>query len=225
MDQPQPLPTEPESPATMSPGPDDSPQVAVGQPCMHPRADHQHGTIGAYRADGCRCEPCLEANLSFRRVRARRLMSEDSSPFTPAGPVREHLARLRSAGVGVDRIAQIAGVPGSTVRELIYGSGGRRFKRVRRDIAERIFDTRPATHSRSDRSTVDSTETRALIQSVYTRGVPWAMIAEGLGRSPASLRRTLQRSRVTVKTAAEVARFCSSFRSHNKLGSELAVVG
>src|SRR4051812_21286022 len=73
----------------------------VERPCMHPRADHQHGTLAAYRADGCRCEPCSVANESARRTRAQQRMNDDWSPFTPAAPVREHLERLRCAGVGV----------------------------------------------------------------------------------------------------------------------------
>ena len=152
-------------------------------------------------------------------------MNQETPPFMLAGPVREHLALLRSAGAGVDRIAQLAGVPGSTVRELIYGSGGRHFERVRLDIADRILRMRPAAHIRSERGTVDATRTRALVESVRDGGVPWTVIADGLGRSVGSLRRTLQRPRVTVRTATDVARFCMNIEASGDSESGVAAAG
>ncbi len=197
----------------------DSNRPAGRRPCLHPRADHQHGTVGAYRADGCRCEPCSVANDAARRSRAQQRMNDSWSPFTPAAPVREHLNRLRTAGVGVDRIARLANVPGSTVREIIYGSSGRMFRQVRATTAARLLATIPETKVRSERSTVDASDTRTLIGSLRTRGMGWHEIADELGRSASSLQRSLKRPTVTVKTAADVAQLCQALGTVNRTQS------
>ena len=172
--------------------------------CEHPRAHHQHGTLGAYRGDGCRCTDCTQANLAARRSKVRAQATGRWQPFTPAGPVREHLVRLRSAGVGVDQIANLSGVPGSTVRLVIYPRNGRHLEKINTETACLLLAAQPRPTSRATRSTIDASPTRARIEELLANGIGWAELAAALGRSSANLRRSFARPTVTVKTADEI---------------------
>jgi len=186
------------------------PQPGERRECRHPRAAHRHGTRIAYVADRCRCDPCTAANLAAGRSRARAKAFGLWQPYAPAGPVRRHLDRLRAAGIGVDQIARLSGVPGSTVRIIIYGNG-RAVERVKTATADRLLTVTPIDASRARRSTVDARTTRSQIHDLLAAGWKLPDLAAELGRNTASLRRTVERATVTVQTASDVARL------HNRL--------
>ena len=183
-----------------------APRAGVLQACSHPKASHQHGTLAAWRADGCRCPACTLARAAAHRHRAQAVITGFWNPFSDAEPVRQHLDRLRGAGIGVDQIARLSGVPGNTVRAVIYGRHGRPVTRLKTTTATRLTAIRATATGRAPRSTVDATHTRAQLQQLLAVGLQWPDIAAELGRTPANLRRTMRRSTVTVQTARTVAR-------------------
>ena len=173
--------------------------------CLHPRARHQHGTLRAYIADNCRCEACANANLAATRQRARAKAIGAWQPYAAAEPVRQHLADLRAAGIGIDQIARLTTVPGSTIRMIIYGHG-RPPERVRTETADRLLAITANNARRASRSTIDGTITRSQIHDLLAAGWRYPDLAAELGRHTANLRRTAKRSTVTIQTATDIAR-------------------
>jgi hypothetical protein len=174
--------------------------------CHHPRARHEHGTRAAYVRDTCRCHACTATNTaeSHRAHRARSFGRWQ--PYIDAGPVHAHLHALRRAGIGVDQIAKLAGLSGSHVRGLIYTrrDGTPPHQRVRPDTARKILALHVDDTNRAGNATVDATGTRRRLQALVAAGYTQARLAAALGRTPASLRRTMRASHVTAHTARAV---------------------
>lgn len=116
------------------------------KPCLHPRANHQHGTRLAYCLDRCRCLPCAAAN-SEHAVRQHRQQAygRTLTGLVDAEPVRAHVQAVLATGVGWKRVARVAKVHSSSVSRLLYGrarEGGRReppTKRMRPAIARALL--------------------------------------------------------------------------------------
>ncbi|HEX6434527.1 MAG TPA: hypothetical protein VFZ87_09800, partial [Gemmatimonadales bacterium] len=161
--------------------------------CCHPRAAHQHGTRAAYVADRCRCVACREANRVAARVRSRAIAYGRWQPYVDAGPVREHLHRLRAAGLGIERIIAVSGVGSGTVRVLLYGADdpGGRARQLRARTAERLLAIQvPATGPASG-ALCDATATHHQLRTLLEAGWSWTQLADLLDRDPASLRASL----------------------------------
>src|SRR3954447_22742701 len=116
-------------------------QARVTRECTHPQARHQHGTRAAYVRDRCRCPDCTAANTAASRAATRERIYGRWHPYVDAGPVREHIAALRTAGIGVERIAQLAGLSIRHIRQLAeHGPGDSpTTQRVRPDTATRVL--------------------------------------------------------------------------------------
>ncbi len=183
-----------------------APQSGVRRDCHHIRAAHQHGTLVAWRADNCRCLACTLAHEAARRHHAQAVITGFWTPFVDAEPIRQHLEQLRSAGIGVDQIVRLSGVPSSTVRALLYGRRGTPVIRLKTATATRLAGLRATDTSRSRKSTVDAAGTRAQLNQLLAAGLSWSTIAAELGRTTANLRRTMHRTTVTGATAHAVAR-------------------
>jgi hypothetical protein len=112
-------------------------QARVTRECTHPRGRHRHGTRAAYVKNRCRCLDCTAANTAASRTATRERIYGRWHPYLDAGPVREHIAALRAAGIGVERIAELAGLSVSHIRQLAeYGCGdSRTTQRVRPSTA------------------------------------------------------------------------------------------
>src|SRR3954468_19215105 len=98
-------------------------QARVTRECSHPRVRHRHGTRAAYVRDRCRCTDCTAANTTASRTATRERIYGRWHPYVDAAPAREHIAALRRAGIGVERIAQLAGLATSHVRQLAEHGG------------------------------------------------------------------------------------------------------
>jgi hypothetical protein len=182
-------------------------QSRVPRECTHPQARHQHGTRTAYVKDRCRCTDCTAANTTASRTAARERVYGRWQPYVDAGPVREHIAALRAAGIGVERIAHLAGLSVRYIRELAEhsrgGSSGTR--RVRPDTATRILDIGISDASRAPHSRLDATGTRRRLQALIAIGWPTELLAAQLGRRPNSLQRSMTGESITARTAHDVA--------------------
>jgi AraC-like DNA-binding protein len=116
------------------------------RPCLHVKANHQHGNRATYVLDQCRCRPCRHANRDAERTRQRIKLYGRPTGWTDATPVREHVEKLSAAGMGVKTIAAEAGLYNSQLTRIIYGRAGadpamRRppCTRIRTDTAEAIL--------------------------------------------------------------------------------------
>ena len=118
------------------------------KPCHHPRAEHRHGTYACYVLDTCRCLPCAGANSTYERDRKKR-NAYGRSNLVDAQPVREHVAALMAAGVGLKRTVELSGVPQGALWKLMYGKrrpngDAAPSRRVTKATAERILALDPA---------------------------------------------------------------------------------
>jgi transcriptional regulator with XRE-family HTH domain len=113
------------------------------KPCLHPVADHQHGTYAAYVLDGCRCEPCTAARSAYDNQRFKNI-AYGRSHWTDPEPARQHVRALMNQGMGLNRIITLGGSNGGQLWKLLYGAlreDGTRVptKRIRKDVAARIL--------------------------------------------------------------------------------------
>ena len=182
-------------------------QSRAKRECTHPRAQHRHGTRAAYVKDRCRCPTCTAANTAASRTATRERLYGRWQPYVDAGPVREHIRSLRAAGIGVERIADLAGISVSHIRELagLGRSDGPGTRRVRPSTATRVLGLTISDASRAPRSRVVATGTRRRLQALIAIGWPTQLLAAQLGRRPSSLYRSMNGASVTAGTAHDVA--------------------
>ena len=182
-------------------------RVRVPRECTHPQARHQHGTRAAYVKDRCRCTDCTAANSAASRIVTRERIYGRWHPYVDAGPVRKHIAALRAAGLGVERIAHLAGLSVSHIRELAeHGrANSRGIQRVRPSTATRVLNINISNASRAPCSRVDATGTHRRLQALIAIGWPAELLAAQLGRRPNSLWRSMTGESVTARTAQDVA--------------------
>ncbi len=182
-------------------------QARATRDCTHPQARHRHGTRAAYVRDRCRCTDCTAANTAVSRTATRERIYGRWHPYVDAGPVREHIAALRAAGIGVERIAHLAGISVSHIRELAKHDRGdsTTTQRVRPSTAARVLSVGIDNVSRAPRSRVNATGTRRRLQALIATGWAPALLAAELGRRRNSLHRSMTGRSVTARTAREVA--------------------
>lgn len=184
---------------------------ASGRPtrdCPHPGAPHPHGSRVAYVRDRCRCAGCTAANTAAARSAARQRAFGRWNPYVDAGAVRDHIQMLRGTGIGLDRIAQLAGTSVSHIRKLADPGTGKRppVRRVRPDTATRILAVAPVDANRAARSQVDATGTRRRLQALIALGWTLPQLAAELGRNTGNLKRSMTGQQVTARTAGQVNR-------------------
>jgi AraC-like DNA-binding protein len=182
-------------------------QARVKRECTHPQARHLHGTRAAYVKDRCRCPECTAANTAASRTATRERIYGRWHPYVDAAPVRDHIAALRAAGIGVERIAQLAGLSTSHIRKLAqHGHGDSpTTQRVRPSTAALVLTVGIDNVSRAPHSRVDATGTRRRLQALIAIGWTPELLAAELGRRPSSLLRSMASPSVTARTAADVA--------------------
>jgi hypothetical protein len=182
-------------------------QSRLTRECTHPQASHRHGTRAAYVKDHCRCPHCAAANTAASRTTTRERIYGQWHPYVDAGPVHEHIAALRAAGIGVERIAQLAGLSVSHIRQLADDGCGasRTTRRVRPSMATRVLGIGIDQASRAPSSRVDPTGTRRRLQALIAIGWPVELLANHLSRRPNSLHRSMTGRSVTARTAQDVA--------------------
>ncbi len=182
-------------------------QSRVTRECTHSQTRHQHGTRAAYVKDRCRCPECTAANTVASRTANRERIYGRWHPYVDAGPVREHIAVLRAAGIGAERIAELAGLSVSHIRQLAEHGHGHSppTHRVRPSTAMRVMSIGIDDASRAPHSRVDATGTRRRLQALITIGWSAELLAHLLGRRPNSLHRSMTGTSVTARTANEVA--------------------
>lgn len=113
------------------------------------RGTYAHGTHAKYVLEKCRCARCVYANRRYEEQRAKDLAA-GLTRTVDAGPVREHVIKLQSQGMGLKRIAKAAGVGGGVMTGLLYGRrerGTPPCRRIRRTTAEKLLSVKVAPQS------------------------------------------------------------------------------
>lgn len=168
-----------------------------------------HGTLQRYRYNGCRCGDCRTANALAARDYRRRLAYNRTRRYVPAGPVREHVAMLRAAGIGKDQLAETTGIAESTIFALLSGrrnAAGERIpvQRLLASTAERLLAVRPdRLEHRAPRATVSGHGSALRLRALYTLGWTVVDIAPVAGVSACELRRILGGSFDVQRRTAE----------------------
>ena len=115
-------------------------------PCHH-KVKHQHGTQNAYLQDGCRCDPCTDANTATMRAYRRTR----PAAMVPAGPARAHIRTLLMGGHTWHSIGVAAGIDPLTVQAIVEGvprRGEYARRTIRKSTATRILNITPdVTHA------------------------------------------------------------------------------
>jgi len=160
-------------------------------------ADRPHGTRLRYVA-GCHCDSCREANTAYERLRGKLRRAGQGDPLVAAARVRRHIERLSRAGVGRRTVADIAGVPHSSISELRRGTK----KKLRKSTAARILAV--GADALTDAKLVPAASTWKLLERLLEEGYTRGAIALRLGMKKPALQ--LRKDRVTARTRARVER-------------------
>jgi|GEM_PF-1999630 len=156
----------------------------VVRDCAHTLTHHEHGTHAAYVLDRCHCRPCTDASNAYNRDLERR-NAYGRSNLVDADPVREHVAQLAAARIGLKTLAARSGVAHGALWKLIYGvpsSGRPPSRRVRRATAEAILAVRvDALASAADGAYVPAAGAARRLRALVHLGWSVAKLAERSG--------------------------------------------
>jgi transcriptional regulator with XRE-family HTH domain len=160
-----------------------------------------------------------------RHNRLRAYGRELATSRVPAGPIRQHVLSLLDTGAGLERIADLAGVPRSALLDLKFGRRGRQYDGKDREIltvadehATKILaltmdDVDPLIHA--SRGTVR--RLRALVAIGWTQ----TELAELMGMSVGNFSHLILglRPRVRKPTAARAAQLFTSMWTATRTGA------
>lgn len=172
--------------------------------------DHGHTADTCWTQHGCRCARCVHSRNMERQRRRNRLRAygrEDQirGESVDAGPVREHVASLLAlSGVGLERIADAAGLSRSALLDLRFGRRGTSrpsgpVTHLRADIAGALLAVSPDD---VDRSVVPALGTVRRLQALVWMGHTQTSLAQRMGWSVMNLSRLVlgKQERVSAKT-------------------------
>jgi transposase len=176
--------------------------------CTCKNVRHEHGTLQAYKIDGCKCRPCLDANNKQSMTRTRKVAYGTwDSGKTDVAPVRDHIAMLIESGFSDRTIAEAANVGRTTIRAIMRGRkerGGQINKRTNKEVAERILALKPAKEILPDNCMVDATGTHRRLQALVAIGWPLNRLGNQLGVQASNMNTLLGQVTVRVRTAKKV---------------------
>lgn len=133
---------------------------------------------------GCRCRTCQRANVAYENNRRRQVAYGRWQPFVDAEPVRQHIQRLRAAGMGQKRIAELACVSTNTIAKLLYGPTPTR--RVRPWTAEKLLAITLSVDLLRAAALVDATGARRRLQALVAIGWPMMELARRMDMAPST---------------------------------------
>lgn len=163
-----------------------------------------HGTHACYvwgpepgAGDGCRCDPCREANRVYEKERSRRA----APAYVGAANARHHVQWLSEQGVGLKQIVKVSGVSQGALWKLMYGKDGKRSKRIRKATEDAILAVTPA--DAADGAKLPAAPTWAHVATLVERGWTKVAIARAIGQNSPGLQ--LGDEYVSARNARAVA--------------------
>jgi hypothetical protein len=177
----------------------------------HEPPAHDHGTLGAYRRDRCRCLPCRAANRDAQRRRRRAIAYGQWQPFVDAEPIRAHVTQLAAAGLSLRRIAELSGVSRGCIDALMRGKPARGrapSHRIRAATAARLLLVTPYSGQPADRTArTNAAAARRRLQELIALGWSMSRIAEQLHCTHSHISRLLTREVITGAPTARSRTF------------------
>lgn len=175
--------------------------------------DHKHAAVSTcFIQHQCRCEPCVEAhNARERHRKKQKAYGRFDTGLVDADPVREHILALGEFGIGYKRVAELAGVGITCVRNVVWGRqdpGPRKGeipKRIKRENAERILAVEASVANLGARQAVPARGTHRRVQALVARGWSLSKIARKLGWTVENFHALMQRDVVGAATHRAVA--------------------
>lgn len=176
-------------------------------------ADHKHAAVSTcYIQHQCRCAPCCDAhNARDRHRKKQKAYGRFDTGLVDAEPVREHILALSEFGIGYKRVAELAGVGVTCVRNVVWGRqdpGPRKGeipKRIKRENAERILAVEASIENLGARRSVPARGTHRRVQALVARGWSLSKVARKLGWTVENFHALMQRSMVGAATHIAVA--------------------
>lgn len=157
---------------------------------------------------GCRCRVCRRANVAYESNRRRQVAYGRWQPFVDAEPVRQHVQRLRAAGMGQKRVAELAGISSNTIAKLLYGATPTR--RVRPATAERLLSVTLGLDLFRAAALVDATGARRRLQALVALGWPMTELARRMGMAPSTFSQFMRSRTVRAVNARRVGELYES---------------
>jgi hypothetical protein len=174
---------------------------------------HKHaGSSTCYIQHQCRCVPCKEAHsaMAQRRVREKAYGRFDTG-LVDAEPVREHMLLLGEFGLGYKRVAGLAGIGITAVRNVLLGrqEPGPRYgelpKRIKRANAEAILAVKPDLSNLAAGANIPSRGFQRRAQALVRRGYSVSAVGAFLGIEPANFHGMMHRTHVFARTHLAMA--------------------
>jgi hypothetical protein len=163
-------------------------------------SNRPHG-YARYRLDGCRCYPCAAARSRYDENRTKAITAGTWQPWTDATPVREHLAHLRSCGMGLRTIADLSGIDRKRLQAVLGGRPERGTPpqtKVRPDLAVAVLAVDVSLETLAPATLMGPVGTRRRCHALVARGWPQQHLANHVGMTLANFGRMLSRPNVLV---------------------------
>jgi transcriptional regulator with XRE-family HTH domain len=103
--------------------------------------------------------------------------------FVDAARARAHIRMLNQAEIGIQRVADLAGVSKTTVCRIVYDPK----HTIRPDVEQRILAIRPTADNRNPNLPIDATGTRRRLQALVAVGWSLRILASRVSMRHASL--------------------------------------
>lgn len=139
-----------------------------------------HGTHARY-SKGCRCEECKVAHRAYEREASRRRRRMRAgidfyeSRLVDISEARAHIVFLRSRGLGLDSIAERAGVSRATIQRVCRSSS----KKITRDLEERILGIPAIVYKRG--TFVSAQPLKDMLKELSQHGITEGDVARSAG--------------------------------------------
>lgn len=172
-------------------------------------SDHSHGAnTKCYLHHACRCTECRAGQAARARQRRReQAYGTYTRRMVDAAPAREHLAFLRSNGMGIHFISAACGVPAVTLSGIVWGRHRRTDgalvppKRVRQSTEAAILAVRPKLELLADHAIIDARGVRRRLQALCRCGWSMQAISRHAGVTEYRFQRLLHADQVLASTA------------------------
>lgn len=139
------------------------------------------------------------AHRDYTRRRSRQIAYGRWEPWADAGPVRDHVRRLRQGGASYGAIASAAGVSPMTVHKLVNGTQNRGCRELPDRIGAAQARRLLAVTTGGCGQWRNACGSRRRLQALVALGHPPSVLASRLGISSPCLRRLLKAETQRVK--------------------------
>jgi len=146
--------------------------------------------------------------VAMSRWKARRqelIQAGKWQPFVAAQPVRDHVNRIRAAGMPLRALERHFQLSAHHLDHLLWGSdGGRPAGKVRTETARMLLAYWPKLDDFPDAARIDAAGTRRRIQALQVRGFNLIAIAGKAGVASRYFQKLANGDRVTARVARAV---------------------